>query len=625
MDIQEVLDQIHAAGGDPQKLLLTTLDVALSVHGQDLRAVIEAAAIPHWYTPEILAQMLGVDQALAEEYVRRLRQLSMVESFEARGGWNVHEATRLALRRDLYSNQAERFRELSSAASKCFAGDSSHEQIEALYHCLTSEPVKGGGQLKKLESEWFDAGRFETRQALAEALDELLKFTPPAVSARIRCLIYLARIRQDYRDVDETERLLRDALAMLEDNRDDEAEIACHDYLGDTLEKKGRISAALAEYLKAREIRKRAAGNAPENPEWIRSVAYSHARVGRMYRALLLFEKAEAEHEEGLSAALRLTEMFPNDTTWRRLLAFFYGERGRTYEEQGKDDLATDSCQASLRVFEELTHLDYNNREWQRDLAITHGQVGRIGLKRGNGQAAFSEFQAAFEIEQRLVLQFPDNNNLQRDLCITNNDLGGIHEGREEFQQALAHYRAALEIALRVTQRVPGNPEWQRDLAISHSNIGRIHMREGRLAEALAEHEMSLGIYRHLARGDPGNAQRQRDLCSAHSEVGRIHELQRQFENAFAEYTEAFTLAERLVSGDPGSTASQHALALALINLAIIHTATDRRDSARDGFGRAAAILRELTELDPARKDWNNDYRYALQQLRLLENQDKPE
>ena len=539
MDIQQPLDQVHAAAGDPQKLTLTTLEIALSVHGRDLRPVVEAAAIPHWFTPEILARMLGLERTVAEQYMERLGSLSMVETFAARGGWNVHETTRLAIRRDRCANQPERFRELSSAASKCFHGDTPHDRIEALYHLLTSEPSRGGDQLRSLYSEWFEAGRFESCQALAAALEELLKSTPPTAPARAHCLVYLARIRENYHDVCETEHLLRDALALLEEGNDSLAP-GCRDCLGDTLQKQGRTSEALAEYLEARKIRRRAAETDTENHGRISTTLYSHSRVGKIYRSQSRFEEADVEYRKGLNLTRQLTERFPDDTVWRRLLAAFYILIGNLYAEQGKYESALNNYRENLNVSEGLADLDPQNWEWQRDLAVAHSNATRMYLNQGNSEMAFSELSLALGLWQRLVSQFPDNNNLLRDLSLTHIDLGDIYEERKEFEEALSYYRTALDLTLQVTQQVPGNLEWQRDLAFAHFKVGGIYQQPPeRLAEALTEYQISLGIYRQIALRAPGNAQWQNDLHTAHYAVGQIYELQGEFDKALNEYTEA--------------------------------------------------------------------------------------
>jgi hypothetical protein len=207
MDVQEIIERLKAAGDDPFSRALATLDIVLSDQEPDLRRAIEVAAIPHWFDESLLAEMLGPD-----DYIERLSKLPMVEAFAARGGWNVHETTRLAIRRDLYNWQPDRFRELSTGAAKCFSGNSTHQLVETVYHRLTSSPVEGGEELARLGGDWSHAGRFEALQALGQPLDEMLRLTPPGEPARALCRIYLAQISANRILLNETEGFLREAL-----------------------------------------------------------------------------------------------------------------------------------------------------------------------------------------------------------------------------------------------------------------------------------------------------------------------------------------------------------------------------------------------------------------------------
>jgi len=107
MDYPEQLAILARAQGDPAALALALVDLVFASETQDtragLRAALEAAAVPHWVTAESLAVLLELPVREAAERLARLRQLTILESFPARGdgACNVHEQTRLALCRQL--------------------------------------------------------------------------------------------------------------------------------------------------------------------------------------------------------------------------------------------------------------------------------------------------------------------------------------------------------------------------------------------------------------------------------------------------------------------------------------------------------------------------------------------
>ena len=89
----------QAECGDENAMSHACLNIVLysRSHQPWLRMLLEAAAIPHWFNHDILAALLP-DTAITDEMYTGLISLPFVESFKGRG-YNVHEATRKALRR----------------------------------------------------------------------------------------------------------------------------------------------------------------------------------------------------------------------------------------------------------------------------------------------------------------------------------------------------------------------------------------------------------------------------------------------------------------------------------------------------------------------------------------------
>ena len=174
MNFEDAITRLQAAQGDPQKLTLATVDIVLAAQEPGLRPALEAASVPHWFTPKILATLMETDEAAASGLVEKLRELPMVEPFSARGGWNVHEATRRVLRAEMAREPHNRLRELSKRARECFGGDEPHQRVEAIYHRLVAAPDVAADELEQLWKGWNEAGRYEPLQALGVALHELI-------------------------------------------------------------------------------------------------------------------------------------------------------------------------------------------------------------------------------------------------------------------------------------------------------------------------------------------------------------------------------------------------------------------------------------------------------------------
>ena len=161
----------QAAQGDPAKLALATVDLAYpalaDAERTALKESLEAAAIPHWCDEAILAALLGISAEESAVRLARLRRLSVVEPFPARGSnaVNVHEAARLALRKAMADDPDGRFRTLSARAVMYFRDDpTAAGRIEWIYHLLCADPELGATQLEKLDREWSRTGSSGRRE-----------------------------------------------------------------------------------------------------------------------------------------------------------------------------------------------------------------------------------------------------------------------------------------------------------------------------------------------------------------------------------------------------------------------------------------------------------------------------
>ena len=196
MGIAAQLLVLAAAHGDPARLALATVDIAYpalaDAEREALKEALEAAAVPHWCDEAVLAALLGVPAAEAAARLARLRGLNVVEAFRARGegAINVHEATRLMLRRRMALGRPAQLRELSARAAACFAGDRTPAaRIEWLYHLLCADPERGAVECDALVRDWSLNGYPEDTHALALALDELAAHGMVAGRARAEALL----------------------------------------------------------------------------------------------------------------------------------------------------------------------------------------------------------------------------------------------------------------------------------------------------------------------------------------------------------------------------------------------------------------------------------------------------
>ena len=202
MDFAEQIRVLQAAAGDPARLALASIDLTFARLADGERAALketlEAVAIPHWYDDAFLATLLEITSEQSANRVIQLRDLTVTETFRARGParLNVHQAARVAIRKQLQRDQQDKFRQLSGRAAAWFGTDhTSAGRIEWVYHLLCADPDRGADECRALDQEWNDLGQPGDRYALALALNELETSGLVAGAARAQALACINEAR----------------------------------------------------------------------------------------------------------------------------------------------------------------------------------------------------------------------------------------------------------------------------------------------------------------------------------------------------------------------------------------------------------------------------------------------
>ena len=116
---------------EEMRLLLENLPLALCRSAW-------AAAMPHWFTAEVLAALLPELAEQAQDLYTQLQSLAFVEPYQGRGH-NVHELTRNTILTLWWNIRRDEYRQLSERAEVYFVaqGDDS-ARVEAAYHSLVT-------------------------------------------------------------------------------------------------------------------------------------------------------------------------------------------------------------------------------------------------------------------------------------------------------------------------------------------------------------------------------------------------------------------------------------------------------------------------------------------------------
>jgi tetratricopeptide (TPR) repeat protein len=587
--VQDLLQSLKEARGDPRAQAALTAEFLILARPQPqqepLRAALDAAAVLHWFDPELLRKVLSKPLEEAQFWCRTLAEHSFVERYRGESDlhFNLHETTRLGWRVRFARGRAKQFRDLSLRASSCFTDDPMpRSRIEWIYHLLCGDPELAATELEKLDREWSGNARSEDRSALAAVLQELAETNLVEGRARARSLLVIAWSRADWEAAARLAKLAEEAL-MLAEKAGDESSIAEAWALeGHVSHAQGRLEAALAPFEQRPTISRRLAEQTPGNTRWQRGLA----------------------------------EETPRSTGWQRGLAIAHSRVGDVLQAQGRLEAAQAAFEQTLSIFLRLAHRDPTNTGWQRELAAAHSRVGDVLQAQGRLEVAQAAFEQALLVNGRLAEQNPSDAGCHRDLAVTHSQVGDVLQAQGRLAAAQEALERCLTISQRLAEQDPGNAGRQRELAVAHSRVGDILQAQGRLEAALAAFEQDLAIIGQLAEVDPSNAGWQQDLATAHNRVGDVLEAQGRLEAARAAFEECLAIARRLAEQDPSNAGWQRDVAVAHNRVGGVLEAQGRLAEAQAAFEHTLTIFLRLAEQDPNNAGWQRDL--AVAQSRIV-------
>jgi tetratricopeptide (TPR) repeat protein len=526
LDAEKQLSLIREAQGDPALLAFATVDLTFPglPPGERLalRSALAAAAIPHWCDAGILAELdgsgapdSGAPNGSGDDRWARLKRLPVVEPFQARGtdAADVHEASRLPIRKYLADKQRDRFIALSSRAVAVFETDTRDAgRIERIYHLFVADPDRAATELGDSDLGWYSSTRDEDLAALATVLAELDNARLLTGRALVRARLVVAQYRADRTGAAAVTDLADDLLKAARATGDEQLTGDAWSLASDAAEARGDLDAAAEAVAQCQVIFERLAAADPASPARQRDLAAAHARVGDIAKGRGDFDAAEQAFRRFLAIAERMAATDPDETGWQLRVAFAELRIGDLALLRNDLEAAAPAIARYLEISERLAALDPANTGWQRNLASAQGRAGDVAAAQGDLAAAERAFAESLATTERL---------------------------------------AALD---------PVNTTWQREVAAEYSRIGDLAMRRGDLAEADRAYEQWLAICSRLAALDPKDAAAQRELGAVHGRLGHLAEQRGDLITARRSFAACVAIAEQLAALDPANAVWQQDL-----------------------------------------------------------------
>jgi tetratricopeptide (TPR) repeat protein len=529
MDVFEQLGVLQAAHGHPAKLALATVDLAYPALADSerraIREALEAAAIGHWCDGAILASLLEISEQESGARLVRLRGLSIVEPFPARGKnvANVHEASRLAIRKWMAKEESDLFRKLSARAATFFEGDTTPSgRIEWIYHLLSADPELGADELEKFDREWSNQARPAERYAFATALKELEDTQLVTGRARVWVLLAMAWARAARSDLILAGTVATEATALARTAGDDRAEGDAQLLLGTALTAEGNLTGAHLAYARSLEISRGLAERDPRNLGWQWELAVAHRSVAGVLREQGALPLAEEEYGKALLIVRRLVAENPAYPLWQGALSAILIDVGDMLQLRGQLSEAEAAFVEALAIREGLATQDPTNGNLQLELALGYSRVGDVLQAQGKVEEAKAAFVTAMAISQRLAATDPTHAGWQMRLSVAHNRLGDLLQAQGKLLEAQGEFEKSLAIDRPLVEKNPTNAGWQRELAVGLTRVADVLQAQGKGSEAQTMLAESLEIHRNLVKRDPTSVEWQHDLAMACLQSARL-------------------------------------------------------------------------------------------------------
>lgn len=604
--IADALLTLKATLGNDALLSLATVDFAwpqaTAGERQALKEAFQAAAVPHWINAPLLAAVLGCEPAAARGWLEQLAHLPIVEPFPARGAdtYNVHEASRLAVRRWLAESQPARFAEWSARAATHFeADDSTAGRIEWLTHLMCAGAERAADECERLATTWSISGRPEDRFALMRALDELLAGPYLRGRPRAEALVTVVEVRIERGSLAHLDGMAREALELFGGLPPGLGRARALCQLGDITLAAGQVRESEAFFAQYQQTVDALVAGDRSRLDWLHEKAVAYSRAADAFEARGAYDDALAALERSLVVIEDLAARQPAFAPWQRELAALHSRLGGIHEVQRRPHEALRAVLRTLDIAHRLVRVDPANANWLRELASAHGRVGSAREGQGKPLSALRWFRRNAALLGRLAEADPGDASLKRDLAVACSRLGGVHQSLAHFSEALAIHERGLEICRQLAEGDPRNVDLQQNLAIAHAGVGLAHESEGRHDEALRAFQFSLERYLELVARDPDNVKPQNDLAVAHYRVGKVLLAVERHEDALAAFESAEAVERRLVEREPDKREHQENLALILRRVGEACESLGRLDAAMAAYAGMRDLRMTLAESAP--------------------------
>ncbi len=337
----DYLTRLAAAQSAQERTWIITESLLNSLP-DDLRSMVWAAAIPHWFDEKILAALRPEFAQQSARLYADLQTLPFVEVFQGRGH-NIHELTRKVMLEHLWNEKRDEYRVLSQRAADYFGQDEITEnRIESIYHRVIANPEQGAKEFWEQGAAWNDSFNYAELNSLSESVLEHVR--ERELEGRTKGLAYFFRGLEENRIYHQAEALSAFQQALENTEADKQLRANALKATGDVLQFLDKRDEALARYDEALQLFRAVGDRLGE--------ANSQLALGDMERTAGRTNKARTSLQSALKlyqligdnysqarALYRIGDCAADEKNWNEALEF-YRQAVVLWQSIGQTDLA---------------------------------------------------------------------------------------------------------------------------------------------------------------------------------------------------------------------------------------------------------------------------------------------
>lgn len=493
---------------DPVKLCFAHIDIVYSQASTQerdaLKEALIAASIPHWFNSEIIAHLLETSIDKASFFISQLSYLPIIEPFPARGedSLNIHEKSRLLIRKYLLTKTPSKFTSLSHSAALFFSEqNSAHYKIEQIYHKLAAQAESAADELELLFRNFVADSQSDHRSALVGSIEELeeTQSLPDAARAVVLCCIGFYKLRigagEALDDIGAT--ALR--LAEQADRPIMIAEAKC--LIGDIASARGDMLKALESYEDFSILFDQIVAQNAENSLWTREQAIAKSKLASFFETVGRFQDSKDHFEQSNRIIEGLISKYPERQGFVAELGMGKGSLGNLLRKMGKIDNALTLLNEAVEQIEGI--YEASNLDLSRDLGVLYTWRADAFKEHNKRKEALDDYRKSFVIFNHLISNNPHNRDWQAHYGVTCANIAQIIFSEGNIQEARKNIDKYLKTFTHLHLSDPKNIKWSRELAVAHWDLSKLCQAQGRRRESLDHAKSAVAILTSLTESCP--------------------------------------------------------------------------------------------------------------------------